>query len=881
MANATKTGGGSLALRLGTIAFVPMLALGVTSFRQIGRDQVAAEASSEFARTVTLQRSASSVIAPANLERIALEGLGRLQELGIDPDVIVAFTGIDFIEVSESNRLRLDAALAQLAIEARDTVLEDGTTLEATLAHYDAELARQRGLSAAQTSDLAGLGVLFDDVANTLHQLLSGKQTNDESAVVGLADAAKLQAIARAEASAGQLTQAVAQGLLNTGQDPRVKLIQESAIHEAQLDTFGALLDQEERGRFDAVRLLKPVVPLGLFPARAELDGSIITNPDTVMAMTTFLVGQLDYLDSLDAYAADIQLDISDAAAARAVSATDDVRNSKVLLAAVAVIASILTLLVLVTTGRPLARLSSRAAKVGHGDLTMEPLPLHGPSVVRRLTASVNDMLATLAGVDQQIARLSAGDLSAASSVELPGAVGVSMRQSVARLSSMTEQLAHQARHDLLTSLPNRFAAMEHLDRLIGRGDSFALLFLDIDGFKGVNDTHGHEAGDEVLREVARRLSGTTRPGELIARLGGDEFVILVADYHDIDAVMTLGRRLIQAVEQPYESDEGIFTLSASVGVVIPDTNVTSLEALHQADSALYLAKHRGRGRVERFDSQLQEQIEHAADLALALRHGVRNGELVLHFQPIMSLATGCLDHVEALVRWDRPNIGMVSPGEFIPIAERSSLIFEIDRWVLHRSCEAIADWEREFPDHRVRLAVNISGRHLIEGDLLGDLERALTATGANPSMLAFELTETHLLEDLEMATASLNTIRALGITIAVDDFGTGYSSMNYLRDLPIDVLKIDRSFVARSTEKGYDSTVIEAVLTIARSLDLEVVAEGIETHEQLEYVRSVGCHRAQGYLLARPDERAEAERLLFGTSLKSRQALVAEPARV
>ncbi len=877
MPNAKKIGGGSLALRLCTIALVPMLALGVTSFRQIARDQVAAEASIEFAETVTLQRSASSVIAPANLERIALEGIGRMEQLGVDPDLVVAFTGIDFFAVSESNRTRLDGALAQLAVDARDTVLEDGTTLIATLARYDAELARQRGLSAAQTSDPAGLGALFDDIANTLHQLLSGKQANDESAVVGLADAGQLQAIARAEASAGQLTQAVVRGLLDAGQNPQVTLIQKSAIHDAQLDTFGALLDQEDRARFYAVRLVKPVVPLELFPARAELDGSIITNPDTVMAIATFLVGQLDYLDSLDAYAADIQLDISDGAAARAVSATDDVRNSKLLLAAVALISSILTLFVLVTTGRPLARLSRRAAKVGQGDLTTDPLPLHGPSVVRRLTASVNDMLVTLAGVDRQIARLSAGDLSSADSVELPGAVGVSMRQSVARLSSMTEQLAHQARHDLLTSLPNRFAAMEHLDRLISRGQTFALLFLDIDGFKGVNDTHGHEAGDEVLREVARRLSGTTRSGELIARLGGDEFVIIVSDYDDIEAVMALGHRLIQEVEQPYGSDEGIFALSASVGVVIPDTHVTSLEALHQADTALYLAKHRGRGRVERFDSQLQEQIEHAADLALALRHGVRNGELVLHFQPIMSLATGRLDHVEALVRWDRPNIGMVSPGEFIPIAERSSLIFEIERWVLHRSCEAIADWEREFPDHRVRLAVNISGRHLIEGDLLGDLERALAATGANPSMLEFELTETHLLEDLEMATTLLNTIRALDITIAVDDFGTGYSSMNYLRDLPIDVLKIDRSFVARSTEGGYDSTVIEAVLTIARSLDLQVVAEGIETHEQLEYVRSVGCHRAQGYLLARPNERAEAERLLFGSSLKTHDQLRAE----
>ena len=877
MAKGGKIGGGSLALRLCTIALVPMIALGVTSYRQIERDQVVAEASIEFADAVTLQRSASSVIAPASLERIALEGLGRIQELGIEVDLIVALTGVDFNEVSESNRVKLDAALEQLAADANGAVLADGTTLEATVARYEIERAQQQALSEAGASDLVALGILFDDIADTLNQLLSGSQTNNDAAVVGLDDAGRLQAIARAQASAGQMTQAVVRGLLFSDQSSRDAIVQAAAVHNAQLDTFGALLDAENRSRFAEIRALMPAVPLDLFGFADADEGMFMSDPDAIVSVATFLLAQLDYLVSLDDYSAAIQLDIADDAAAAAVSAADDVRNSQLMLATVAAISLIITLFVLITTVRPLLRLSRRAARVGLGDLTTSPLPLRGPRVVRRLTASVNDMLVTLAGVDQQIEQMSTGDLSTATSVDLPGAVGVSMRQSVERLSSMTEQLAHQARHDLLTSLPNRFAAMEHLDRLIAMEQPFALLFLDVDGFKGVNDSHGHEAGDEVLREVARRLSATTPPDQLIARLGGDEFVIIVSDYDDIDRVMALGHRLIQEVEQPYDSDEGIFALSASVGVVVPDSDVTSLEALHQADSALYLAKHRGRGRVERFDSQLQAQMEHVADLALALRHGVRNGELVLHFQPIMSLDTGRLDHVEALVRWARPNIGMVSPGEFIPIAERSSLIFEIERWVLHRACEAIADWEREFPHRAVRLAVNISGRHLIEGDLLGNLSGALAATGANPSMLEFELTETHLLEDLEIATTTLNTIRELDITIAVDDFGTGYSSMNYLRDLPIDVLKIDRSFVARSTENGYDSTVIEAVLTIAQSLDLQVVAEGIETPEQLEYVRSVGCHRAQGYLLGLPNERREAERLLFGSSSESQRELSSE----
>lgn len=867
MAREGQVGGGSLALRLSLIALVPMAALAATSYRQIQHDEVHAEASIEFAETVMLQRRASSVIRPANLERMALEGLGKIDQLGFEREFVKTLTGVDFEALYEDNRIRLDTTLDELSDVADGILLADGSSLVADLTEYQDDINDLRELSEARASDPATVAAVFDDVAATLHLLLSGNQTNNDVAVIGLDDAAKLQAIARAEASAGAQTLAVVQGLVYSGANARNALLQASAVHDAQLETFGALLDPADLPPFEALRSSQPRVPLDLIEVANREENAVTSDPAVIAEMASLLVEQIDYLDALDAYAAGIQLQISDDATGRAEAASQAVTNSKLFVAAVAAALLLITLFVLITIGQPLLRLSRRAAKVGHGELTTDPLPLRGPRVVRRLTVSVNEMLVTLAGVDRQIERMSTGDLSPATNVELPGAIGVSMRQSVARLSSVTEQLAHQAHHDLLTGLPNRFAAMERLDDLLRHGQRFALLFVDIDGFKGVNDSHGHETGDEVLREVARRLSTTTRPDEFVARLGGDEFVVIVSVFNHVDDATKLGYRLIQEVEQPYGAQEGIFALSASIGIALPESTVTSVEALHQADSALYLAKHRGRGRVELFDAALQERIEHEADLALALRHGVRNGELVLHFQPVMSLDTGRMDHAEALVRWDRPNIGLVSPGEFIPIAERSALIFEIERWVLERSCEALADWRRDFPDTPIRLAVNISGRHLIEGDLLGDLDRALASTGADPTLLEFELTETHLLEDLALATSILNTIRARGIAIAVDDFGTGYSSMNYLRDLPIDTIKIDRSFVARSTEQGYDSTIIEAVLTIARSLNLSVVAEGIETHEQLEYVRSVGCHRAQGYLLARPNPRAEAERKMFGST--------------
>ncbi len=865
-----KVGGGSLALRLCTIALVPMVALGVTSYRQIDRDEVAARASTELAQAVALQRQASAVIAPASLERIALEGLATVDSYGVDRAVVTEFIGIDFEAVYESNRVRLDTSFDNLCDVAAGVTLPDGTPLVDRIEDLSGRLAAQRALGEQRQSDPVAVGLIFDEISATLHQILSRTQTNDDTAVVGLDDAAQLQAIARAEASAGALTQTVLQGLLDGSANPRDAMLRATAVHGTHLDTFEALLDPAELPQFAALRATIPneFELIELLQVEGEPDGSTISDPARIGQIAQFILQQLDYLDALDEYAAARQLDISDTAASRAQNATEAVRNSKLILAAVAILTVLLTGFVLVSTGRPLVQLSRRAGKVGDGDLSTKPLPLRGPRIVRRLTQSINDMLVTLSGIDEQIAKMSTGDLAAANSVKLPGAIGVSMRQSVARLSSVTEQLAHQARHDLLTGLPNRFAAMERLDDLRTRGTRFALLFVDIDGFKGVNDSHGHETGDAVLREVARRLSASTRHEEFVARLGGDEFIVIMPTFDHVDDALALGHRLIQEVEQPYGSEEGIFALSASVGVVTPGSEVTSLEALHQADSALYLAKHRGRGRVERFDAVLQAQIEHEADLALALRHGVRNGELVLYFQPIMSLDTGRMDHVEALVRWDRPQMGLVSPAEFIPIAERSSLIFEIERWVLQRACEVLADWRRRSPDCDIRMAVNISGRHLIEGDLLSDLDMALATTGADPSMLEFELTETHLLEDLGFATGVLNTIRARGIGIAVDDFGTGYSSMNYLRDLPIDTIKIDRSFVARSTENGYDSTVIEAVLTIARSLGLAVVAEGIETQEQLHYVRSVGCHRAQGFLLARPTPLVHAEQILFGPTV-------------
>ncbi len=433
------------------------------------------------------------------------------------------------------------------------------------------------------------------------------------------------------------------------------------------------------------------------------------------------------------------------------------------------------------------------------------------------------------------------------------------------------EQLEYQARHDALTGLPNRFAV---LDALLANenGDAVAVLFVDLDGFKSVNDTQGHLAGDRVLTEVGRRLSAQTRPGDFVGRLGGDEFVIVMREHRQLTDAVAFGYRIIADIEQPYHDDDLLFTLSASVGVAtfpngLDAENLSPLDAIRRADSAVYAAKRRGRGRVEVFDAQLQQRVVRDAEIELALRDAVRNGELELHLQPVFDVAAGRFTGAEALVRWRRPDIGLVPPGDFIPIAERSSLIDEIGRWVLTEACTILHRWSATPELCDLRIAVNVAGSHLLDGDLLADLDAALLLSGANAERLEFELTETQIVDDHARAATVLRQIRQRGVTVAIDDFGTGYSSMAYLRELPIDTLKIDRSFVDPLRDSDVDTTVLDALVTIGHALGLSVVAEGVETPEQADWLTARGCDRLQGFHLARPVPVPDAEVLLVGSS--------------
>jgi diguanylate cyclase (GGDEF)-like protein len=518
--------------------------------------------------------------------------------------------------------------------------------------------------------------------------------------------------------------------------------------------------------------------------------------------------------------------------------------------------------LVLTSTLLPLRALDRHTRLVREGDLAINPTRPSGPSEVRSLTNTFNDMVVTLRAFDAQVGRLARGDTAIDES--LPGPLGATMRESVGRLAEVTERLHHseaaaqqQARTDPLTGLANRTAVIERLDEIgasaLATGRAGAIIFIDLDGFKNVNDTHGHAAGDRILRDIGDRLRRAC-PNDDVARIGGDEFIVLVEDAVGIQRVEAFAARLIKLVEEPCEVREGhVFSLTASAGITLCDGSCSALESVARADSAVYHAKEQGRSRVESFDERLAAEIEAHSEMALSLRRALDDGEFGLVFQPIIDLPTGRPIGVEALLRWTLPDGREIGPAEFIPVAERTGMIAAIDDWVIDHALEVRRRWAADPVTREVRVAVNISGRHLGDASLPRRLAERCTAFGVEPSSMGVEITETYLMENAPRSRLVVDALRDLGIGVAIDDFGTGYSSMSSLHELDADTIKIDKTFVAGLTGSTTDRTIVELVLRLADSLGMAVIAEGVDSEEKLAHLVRLGCRYAQGFLLAIP----------------------------
>jgi diguanylate cyclase (GGDEF)-like protein len=419
-------------------------------------------------------------------------------------------------------------------------------------------------------------------------------------------------------------------------------------------------------------------------------------------------------------------------------------------------------------------------------------------------------------------------------------------------------QLMHQATHDPLTGLANRVLLRDQLDHALRRdsdGGNAAVMFLGLNRFKMVTDGYGHDAGDLLLVQVAARLSRALPPGDTLARLGGDEFAVLCENVHPEDAV-GVAERLHRCLEEPFRGPAADLVLQAAIGIAVARESTTGSEQLlREADSAMRQAKRTARDWCL-FDDALQARATSQLQVEHALRLALERGELFLHYQPLLDVATGRTVGAEALVRWQHPERGLVPPLEFIPVAEETGQIAAIGRFVLTRACQQAAAWAAA--GHPLRISVNVAVDQLRQDDFPALVRQVLAETGLAPGQLCLEITESSLMREADHGAAELARLRQLGVHLAIDDFGTGYSSLSYLHQLPVDELKIDRSFISRLDQEGRDRHLVEAIIGMARALRLTVVAEGVETGEQLELLAGLGCQRAQGYLFA-PPQTAEA----------------------
>jgi diguanylate cyclase (GGDEF)-like protein len=423
-------------------------------------------------------------------------------------------------------------------------------------------------------------------------------------------------------------------------------------------------------------------------------------------------------------------------------------------------------------------------------------------------------------------------------------------------------KIFHMARHDGVTDLPNRLLFREQLAKTlegVARDQQFAVLCLDLDHFKSINDTLGHPVGDRLLKVVAERLRKCLRGSDIAARLGGDEFAVLQCGSAQPQASTTLAHRVLEAISAPYQIDGHQVVTGASIGVAIAPTDGSDPDLLLQhADLALYRAKGDGRGTYRYFESAMDARMRERRALELDLRRALANDELAVFYQPLVRVTTEEIIGFEALVRWHHPTRGLVSPAEFIPLAEETGLVLPLDEWVLRRACTDAAKW----PDH-IHVAVNLSAAQFRSQGLAAFIVGALASSHLRPNRLQLEITETVLLQDNELTLATLNQLRLLGVGICMDDFGTGYSSLSYLRSFPFDKIKIDRSFVGELSAKPDSLAIIRAVTGLGRSFGMTTTAEGVETREQLARLKFEGCDEAQGYLFGRPQPLAEVERLL------------------
>ena len=454
----------------------------------------------------------------------------------------------------------------------------------------------------------------------------------------------------------------------------------------------------------------------------------------------------------------------------------------------------------------------------------------------------------------------------------IPGSEkGVVSLADITELKQAERQIYHQAFHDTLTSLPNRALFMEHLSMALKRAKRrddyyFAVLYLDIDRFKLVNDSLGHSVGDRLIGAFANRIQESLRELDILARFGGDEFVILLEDIENSEYASSVADRLQQELKRPFMIEGKEVFAPASFGVVLNTRDYEEPEdIIRDADAAMYHAKENGKAQYKIFDKTLHKKALHLLERETDLRKAVHRNEFENHYQPIVDLQTASLVGFEALIRWNHPQLGLIYPGSFISIAEETGLIIPITQLIARRACEDLCHWQGQLKDElKLTMNINLSSKHFMSPTLLDDIKEILNQTGMPPEQLKLEITETALMEDADETIRLVHRLKDLGLQLVIDDFGTGYSSLSYLQRLPIDTLKVDRSFVSRiQSDPDGNRNIVEAIISLAHRLKMLVVAEGVETEEQFAILQEMKCQFGQGYLFSRPLSKSQVDELI------------------
>jgi len=442
----------------------------------------------------------------------------------------------------------------------------------------------------------------------------------------------------------------------------------------------------------------------------------------------------------------------------------------------------------------------------------------------------------------------------------LAGMIGVST--DISERKALEEELERRASHDPLTGLPNRHTFVDRLGMALLRtkrgkeGRKVGVLFMDLDGFKNVNDSLGHEAGDRLLVTVAERLKKRLRPEDVLARFGGDEFAVLLEEVEDASETIRVAQRIAEALREPFTVNDHQVNLSTSVGIALGSAQAKDDPEgmLREADVAMYRAKEQGPGRFAVFDPDMQTRAQERVELEAELRRALEQGEFVLYYQPEVSLYNGSMVGLEALLRWQHPEKGLLKPSAFVPLAEETDVIAPIGRWVLEEACRQAKRWEEEHPlASPMTMEVNLSSKQLRRRELARTVEEALTRAGVEAHTLALDITESVLIGASEHNAQALEALKKMGIRLSLDDFGTGYSSLSYLKRLPVDRVKVDRTFVKGLGENATDTAVVRMIIDLCHILGVEVLAEGVETSEQAVLLKDMGCDLGQGYYFARP----------------------------